>query len=147
MNTKNRPTCVVVIGRVWIVLSILICLSAALNLIATASPDRPIAVVQMALSIVAFTSAFMFLKLREWARRLLEYLTWISLTFVIGFSIFWLTKWVSTSLEKGSAGFTVVGAIMGLTSLALCGIPMSILLKFLRSKIVRDAMLKSIVAH
>jgi len=147
MNKKNRPKCVTVIGRVWIVLSILICISALLNLVATSAKTPPIAVLQIILSVAAFTSAVMFLKLHEKARRVLEYITWISLAFIVGFPIVWAIKWVSVSTEKGSTEFTIIGAIMGVVTMAFYGIPMGILLKFVRSQAVRNAMLKDSETH
>jgi hypothetical protein len=81
-----------------------------------------------------------FLKLQPWARAALEGLTWLFLTFIVGFGIFWISMWCSMPSRGSPPGFTIVGVAMGIASLAFYGVPMGIVLKYLRGETVKDAM-------
>ena len=162
MNEKKRPTCVTVIGWVWVILGAFMCFSAVMGLFASLmmnqmagsdpkmQADMPafvqifplLALAQVGLAIFAIVSGVKFLKLQARARAALEGLTWFFLTFIVGFGIFWIVMWCSISSRGGPAGFTIVGAIMGVASLAFYGVPMGIVLKFLRGKTVKEAMIR-----
>jgi hypothetical protein len=160
MSEKKRPTCVSVIGWVWIILGAFMCFSAVMGLFASlmmgqmagADPEMQsempafvrffplLAIAQVGLAILAIVAGVKFLKLQAWARAALEGLTWFFLTFIVGFGIFWVIMWCSMSSRGGPPGFTIFGAVMGVASLAFYGVPMGIVLKFLRGQTVKEAM-------
>ena len=160
MSENKRPTCVTVIGWVWIILGAMMCFSAVMGLFASlmmnqmagADPkmqaDVPVfvrfipllALAQVCLAILSIAAGVKFLKLHAWARTALEGLTWFFLTFIVGFGIFWVIMWCSTSSRGGPPGFSIFGTVMGVASLAFYGVPMGIVLKFLRGKTVKQAM-------
>ena len=88
MNEKKRPTCVTVIGWVWIILGAFMCFSAVMGLFASlmmnqmagAEPEMHaempafarifplLALAQAGLAILAIVAGVQFLKLQPWAR-------------------------------------------------------------------------------
>ncbi len=160
MSETKRPICVTVIGWVWIIISGMMIFPAIMALLTLfvmgdmAQPDHqicedipaiakffPLLIIgQGGLSTLTFISGVYFLKLRAWARSVLEVLTWTLLIFVIGNGIIWVASWYS-STSGASLGFTILGIIMGITVSAIVGTLLGILLKFLRSQEVRDAMI------
>lgn len=160
MNTEKRPTCVTVIGWVWVILGGLMCFSAVMGIFASlmmhqmvaADPSMQVempaifrifpllALGQAGLAILAIVAGIKFLKLQAWARTVLEGLTWFFLTFIVGFGIFWVIMWCSMSSPGSPPGFSIFGAIMGVASLAFYGVPMGIVLWFLRGNTVKQAM-------
>jgi len=141
MSEKKRPTCVTVIGWVWVALGAFMCFSAVMGLFASlmihqmANADPKInaemptfvrlfpllAVTQVGVAILAIASGINFLNLKLWARGVLEGLTWFFLLFVVGFSIFWVVTWCLMSSRYGPPGFAIFGAVMGIACLAFYG--------------------------
>jgi O-antigen ligase len=129
MYQEKRPTCVTVIGWAWIVVAILMCLSAVMALFASSmmlsqiSSEQPdaakniptffrffplLAVMQLCVAIFGIISGINFLKLKAWSRTALEILTWLTLLFVIGFMIFWVASWLfGTTSSHAPIGFSI----------------------------------------
>ncbi|MCP4345385.1 MAG: DUF3810 domain-containing protein [Desulfobacterales bacterium] len=155
MYQEKRPTCVTVIGWAWTIIGGLTCLSAimafsTLTMISQLpqNPNIPfilrifplLAIVQIGFAILALVSGINFLKLKSWARNVLETLTWIFLVFIVCFSIFWLFNWFSMASGLEPRSFGIMGAVMCLIITGIYGVPFGIMLKYLRSPKVRNAM-------
>ena len=155
MYQEKRPTCVTVIGWAWIIIGGLMILSAIMALFSSAmicemaqnDPDMPfifkifplIIVVQISVAALGLISGINFLKLKVWSRAVLEGLTWLLLIFIIGFMVFWVFNWVSMSSGHGPRSFGIMGAVMGVIISGIYGVPLGIMLKYLRGTKVRNA--------
>lgn len=111
-------------------------------------------VAQLGLAALAVVSGIQFLKLRPWARTALEILSWISLIYVVGFGVFWLAMWSTitgqfpqqdTPVDMGT--FKIVGLIMGVFVTLIFAVPLAIMIKYLRGKVVRESMLAASTAR
>ena len=160
MFQEKRPTCVTVIGWAWIIIGGLMCFSSAMGLLSFSmigqmSQQHPesqqnmpaifnffplLAVIQILLGGFGLFSAMNFLKLKESSRKYLEILTWLLLIFIVGFSIFWVFNWITMTSGHGPGGFSVMGAIMGVVVTGIYGVPLGVMLKFLRGDKVKTAM-------
>jgi lysylphosphatidylglycerol synthetase-like protein (DUF2156 family) len=104
--------------------------------------------VQLVLAAVAIVAGIQFLRLRNWARTALEILSWISLIYVVGFGLFWTSTW-STVTEHFSQQntpfdietFRIAGFGMAIFITLAFAIPLGIMIKYLRGKVIREAML------
>jgi hypothetical protein len=155
MYQEKRPTCVTVIGWTWIILGGLMCLSATMALfssvmigkMAQEDPNMPfifkifplLATVQIGFAVLGLVSGINFLKLKSWARNVLEGLTWLLLIFILGFMVFWVFSWVSMSSGHGPKGFDIIGAVMGVVITGIYGVPLGIMLKYLRGDKIKNA--------
>ncbi|MGD9367715.1 MAG: hypothetical protein PVH87_18590 [Desulfobacteraceae bacterium] len=160
MFQEKRPTCITVIGWVWIILGGLMFFSAIMALfgsvmIGQMSQSDPealrnmptifkffplIAIGQIGVAIIGFVSGINFLKLKIWARNILESLTWLLLIFVVGFMIFWVYNWISMTSGHGPRGFDIMGTAMGVVITGIYGVPLGIMVKYLRGDKVKNAM-------
>ncbi len=163
MYQEKRPTCITVIGWVWIILGGLMFLSAIMGLfssimISQMSQSDPeafkqtplffkffplIAIGQMGVAFLGFVSGINFLRLKIWARTVLEVLTWILTLFIFGFMIFWIFNWISMSPGGAPKGFSIMGAVMGVVFTGVYGVPLLIMLKYLRGTKVKKALFGS----
>ena len=161
MFEEKRPTCVTVIGWAWIVVGVLMGLSAMMGLLLTIAsggmpeasqagargmPDLwrllPLLVIcQMGVAVLGVVSGINFLKLRRWSRCVLEVLSWLLLLFIVGFGVFWLSSWLSASTGGAPPVFALVGAAMGVVITGVYAVPLAIMLKYLRGPKVRSAMI------
>jgi hypothetical protein len=155
MYQEKRPTCVTVIGWAWIILGGLMCLSAIMAFVSSImigemvkdSPDVPfifkifplLAIVQIGVAVLGLFSGINFLKLKAWSRNVLEGLTWLLLSFTLGFMVFWIFNWISMTSSHGSSGFGVMGVVMGVVITGIYGVPLGIMLKYLRGPKVHNA--------
>jgi hypothetical protein len=155
MYQEKRPTCVTVIGWAWIIIGGLMCLSATMALFSSVmigemakdEPDMPfifkifplLAIVQIGAAVLGLVSGINFLKLKAWARSVLEGLTWLLLVFILGFMVFWVFNWISTTSSHGPSGFGMMGAVMGVVITGIYGVPLGIMLKYLRGPKVKNA--------
>lgn len=158
MYQEKRPTSISVIGWAWIVIGSLMCLSAVMALLvsltisqAAAQTDTDhnvpailgffplLALIQMVFAILGIVSGVNFLKMKSWARTTLEILSWLLMVFVAGFGIFWIISWIVMTRGKAPAGFGIMGVVMGTVVLAIYGIPLGIMIKYLRGKKNRSA--------
>ena len=162
MNGNPRPTCISVIGWFWIIVGGLMFLSGTIGFVAfllTLCPAQNenilrhsvspllwvvpvVAILQLVVAILAVVSGIHFLKLRHWARRALEVLTWAFLILVVGFGVCWVFMWTTTSSAR--FGITIVGTVMGALITIAYGTPLVIVLRFLRGQKVLSAM---VVGH
>jgi hypothetical protein len=163
MYQEKRPTCVTVIGWVWIIQGAFMCFSAVMALFASVMmisqipatiPNDPenqnlpaifrffplLAIVQIGAALFGIISGVNFLKLKPWSRNALEILTWLVLVFVVGFMLFWVGSWLPMTSNNAPIGFSMMGAIMGVVISGFYGIPLGIMLKFLRSNKVKTAL-------
>jgi hypothetical protein len=161
MFQEKRPTCVSVIGWTWIILGTLMVFSSILALLswnmigenAKADPEFQqnmhrimkyfsyIAVTQLLVVIIGLVSGINFLKLKSWSRIILEILTWLFILFIVGFGIYWEFGWLKMTSGIGPKGFDIMGAVMGVVIIAIYGVPLGIMLKYLRGDIVKNAMI------
>lgn len=171
----SRPTSVTVISWVWIVIGCLMILGGAMGFFSYTMmqemsggqafpselpPDVPgsfkpmmvifsnfqiIAALQVFIAIIAIVSGIQFLKLRSWARTTLEGLTWLSLTYIIVFGLYWIYMWVSMTgsipqehMQPGMEYFKYFGVIMGTIVNLIFGAPLVIMLIKLRGSVIRN---------
>lgn len=155
MYLEKRPTCVTVIGWAWIIIGGFMCLSAIMALfgsimideMAQHDPDMPfiswifplLAIVQIGVGVLGLVSGINFLKLKAWSRKVLEGLTWLFLVFAVGFMVFWVFDWVSMTSGDAPRGFGIMGAVMGVFITGIYGVPLGIMLKYLRGDKIKNA--------
>jgi hypothetical protein len=161
MYQEKRPTCVTVIGWAWIILGGLMFLSSIIGLFASISINQSlqadpeatkeipamfkyfsfIAVGQMGMALLGFIAGINFLKLKMWARNVLEVLTWLLLLFILGFMVYWEFNWIAMTSEHAPHGFDIMGAAMGIVITGIYGIPLGIMVKYLRGNKVNNAIM------
>jgi len=160
-----RPTSVTVIGWVWICLGILAALGGAFHLsfpaiahemAAQGTPDNspgfnivwlaiPLGLVEFGVSGLAIVSGAYFLRLRAWARTCLEALSWAVLIFNVclgvGSVVFFLIKVKSNGFYVGTT-FAIFWCAFALVFPAAFAVPFGVMIKALRGKTVRDALVQ-----
>lgn len=159
MYQEKRPNCITVIGWAWIIIGCLMCLSAVMALFSSvmigqmshANPEAQrnmpaifryfplLAIFQICFASVGLISGISFLKLKSWSRNVLEILSWVLILFIAGFGIFWVINWVSATSGHGSQGFGIMGTIMGVIIIGIYGVPLGIMVKYLRGDKVKNA--------
>lgn len=102
-----------------------------------------IGVGQMGVALLGFIAGINFLKLKIWARNVLEALTWLLLIFILGFMIYWVFNWISITSEHGPHGFDIMGAVMGVLITGIYGVPLGIMLKYLKGGKVKNAIIEA----
>jgi len=160
MTVNERPTCVTVIGWAWIVIGGLMCFSALMGIFMSLSMQQMmrthphmdqevpaffryfalIALGQVAVGALGLAAGINFLRLAEWARKVLLVVTTLLFLFVVGFGVFWVITWVGMSSGHGPPGFAAMGLIMGVFNTALFGVPLGIMTKYLAGDRVKQAM-------
>ncbi|HPQ42225.1 MAG TPA: hypothetical protein PLV45_17775 [bacterium] len=157
MFLEKRPTCVTVIGWVWIVLGGLMVLSGAMAMViaitvlSTAGNESELSpifhaapylcVVQIVAAVLGLVSGIHFLRLKAWSRSVLEALTWLVLIYVIGFMGYIVYDIAFT----GSASNLIIideiiALTMGIMITAVYTVPLAIMLWYLRGPKVCNAM-------
>jgi len=101
-------------------------------------------VLQLLLSVFIIFAAYQFLKLKAWARTVLEVMSWLFIIFAVGFGIFWLVLISSTAGdfpagEGPPSGFMSLMHLGGFLVILFYLVPVAVLIYFLRSDKVRDA--------
>ena len=161
-----RPTTVTVIAWVWIALGILAALSGAFHvsfpaivheMAAQRAPDNapefdivvwlaiPLGLVEFGVSGLAIVSGAYFLRLRAWARTCLEALSWVALIFFacsgVGSVALFLTKVLGNQhgFHVGTI-FAIFWCAFALVFSAAFAVPFGVMIKALRGKTVRDAL-------
>lgn len=146
---QAKPTSLVVVGWVWIVLGGMAILTCAFAMIGmglgayveglpiTTSPfiwflfAYPI---QGAMGVWAILSGRAFHQLRRWGRTSLEVMTWILLAWVVLFTIIWCVLHIyfyDSLMSLFLIGFGIVNA-------AIWAIPLILMLRTLRSPLIRE---------
>lgn len=160
MYLEERPTSVTVIGWAWIVIGALMAFSSVMALfisiiMARMLADQPaggdelpfmlqifpfLAAAQFIVAGVGIASGICFLKRKAWARKALEVLTWLVLSFLVAFMVAWMASWITMTGDAEVSGFSAMGVVMALGITALYGIPLAIMIRYLRGEKVRSAM-------
>ena len=97
-----------------------------------------LAVAQIGTGMLAMYAGYHFLNLKPWARTFLEGFSWFFVVFILGFGLF--SVYMMTT-QHVPPKFAIFEAVMAVASISVYGIPIGIILKFLRGKTVRDAMI------
>ena len=108
-----------------------------------------LAFLQVILAGGLLVSAIQFLKLREWARKVLEGFGWFSISFVVLFTIFWIVIWTSIigqipddqSSKIPVTAFAWIGPIMAVIINGFHSAAIILAIKFLRSAKIKNAMI------
>jgi len=165
-NSMARPTSVTVIAWVWIALGILLALGGVFHLsfpliareiVTQGSPDAvhrlnpvvwlaiPLGLVEIGVSVLAIVSGAYFLSLKRWARTCLEVLSWSALIFYICFGVgsvvFFLRKVMGNGVYF-STTFTIFWCVFALVFPAAFAVPFGVMIKALRGKTIRDALVQ-----
>ncbi len=174
MSPGKRPTAVSVIAWTWIITGGFAVVSGIMSLLIFAAmptlqselshaPGMPqgvglmtsmfryfgwLVVAQLVLAAVAIVAGIQFLQLRPWSRTALEMLSWISLIYVVGFGVFWVSTWSTMTGQFAQQGapfdvetLRIVGLAVGIFITLAFAIPLAIMIKYLRGKVIREAML------
>ena len=169
--TVKRPGGVAAVAWVWIVSGVLIILSGLMGIGALAQiseltpphqrPALPpllaamsglshylilVTLVQMAVAAVAVVAGVYYLRLRAWARSILELLTWMSLVLTLSLGFLWMPMWMGMSNELLPSGTGVdprtlkaAGVITGAAVMIVGAVPLILMIKSLRSRAAREA--------
>ncbi len=156
MGVNERPTCITVIGWTWIIVGGLLCYSAAMslwvrqlwevppelrqNLSVLAKLSPLLALAQIIVGILGVVSGISFLKLRKWARKVLQVLGTLCLLLVLGFAVYGMVMWVQERSALGPPGYALMLAVKGVVDTALAAVPLMIMLGYLGGDRVRKAM-------
>ena len=161
MYQEKRPTCVTVIGWAWIIIGGLMFFSAIMALLSSVmishmsqansefQQNMPaifrffplLAIIQIGVATIGLVSGINFLKLKAWSRNALEVLTWILIVIMAGFGIFWEYGWLSMPTGHSPKGFDIMGAVMGVVIIGIYGVPLGIMIKYLRGDKVKNAII------
>ena len=162
-----RPTSVTVIAWVWICLGILAALGGAFHLSFPAIAHEmasqgaaegvrefnivwlavPLGLIELGVSGLGIVSGAYFLKLRGWARTCLEVLSWTALIFTACFGVgsvaLFLTKVLGNQhgFHVGTT-FAIFWCAFALVFSAAFAVPFGVMIKALRGKTVRDALVQ-----
>ena len=107
-----------------------------------------LAVGQLVLALLVLVAGVELLRLRRWARVVLEGVCWLGLAYLIGFSSWWAFVWVDIAGQVPSghpdapsaalmSGFGIVAMVM---TVLFYGIPAGVLIWLLRHDTVRAAL-------
>ena len=173
METHQRPNSIPVIAWSWIIGGVLMLILGIITLAAvprmselmsqvgdqrhmSASLGMRMAVsnyilgltlVQTVLSIAAIFAGVYFIKLRAWARGVLELLSWLTLISVVAMGFIWFPLWMAASNDLLPRDGTVdihrvkmIGAAAGGLVMVIAAIPLVAMIRSLRGKAVRLAM-------
>lgn len=154
MFIEKRPTCVSVIGWAWIVIGGMMCVGAllgiaAVTLMSDLPPPEPfltkifpfLAIAQVGLGATALIAGINFLKLKAWARPILEGFTWFLLSYVVVLLV--VMQVLSITMELAPNEPVGTKWLMRVMSLVICGmysVPLVIMLRYLRGEKVRSAL-------
>jgi len=167
-GTGKRPTSVSVIGWLWIGIAILALLANGGALVfhlieeQPVSQDMPaadadergsrqeadllfrhmpiIASFMVALAVYTVVAASYFLKLRSWARTSLEAVSWVGLVLLVASSVYHIVLFRNRFGMFGSVSESVVPVVVVVMSLVYYGVPLAVIIRFLRGETIRRAM-------
>ena len=161
----TRPISITVISWFWIIVGIIMAVSALMGLLAFFSVhqmpgdklstlpgsrqfsffqfllDHFIALtfLQLSISIFSIIAAINFLRLRSWARTVIEILSWICLSFVFCFGFFWFFEWGMKVQGAVPHKLNVIGLFMNVLFIAFYSIPLIVIIWHIRSDKIRTA--------
>lgn len=161
MFQEQRPTCVTVIGWAWIVLGSLMVVSSIMaGFVQLTMWDEfgrgggapfpfsmlpLLIVVQLAVAVGGVVSGVAFLRLKAWARTVLEVLAWLLLVGLVAFTVVWMVNWIAMNDQMAlrNSGFASMGIVMGIVVSVVYGGPLVVMLVYLRGPKVRGALAMS----
>ena len=167
MTDYNRttPACVTVIAWFWIIIGVLMAFSGLMGALAfTLMSQIPhshikthsteffqssvflfvfrhiviFAILQIFIAILSIIAGINFLRLRAWARTILEIISWLGLTFTVSFGAFWLFNCRIPS-ENISFISNIFGVGLRIFMLVIYSVPLVVIIKFLRGMTVQIA--------
>ncbi len=94
---------------------------------------------QTVFGLVALVAGSQLLKLRAWARNALEWAAWGGVAFMTGDELFNLATWIRRSSSTPTVSYYAIGILSALGMLALWIAPLLFLIRFLRGKVVKNA--------
>ena len=161
---EKRPTCVAVIGWFWIIAGVVLCYSAATSFFTFILAEQilqaesktqanislpfiafssfpPIILVPLLIGILGIISGANFIRLKEWSRSALTFLTWLCLIFIVAFGVVtFAPRFLGTTSSEGSDGLSVLFTIMSIVSFGFYAVPLAIIAGYLRGSRVKNAM-------
>ncbi len=161
MFQHKIPVCVTVIGWSWIIIGIIVGVSnliallyyltnkhiivtshdAHLGILNTLIFFKLLAIIQIGLAVVGLISGINFLRLKSWSRKSLEILTWFLLFLIVGLIITRIINGFIVASTNSQIRFATRNMILGIFMLGIYGLPLGIVLKFLRGDTVKTAMI------
>ena len=174
-KASRRPTAVSVIGWSWIVLGLLMAVSGVLGLAMAwlmaalgISPQTlqmtgprglgvsdwvarhlvPLSVWQGVIGAAVLYVAVMFMRVQEWARTVLEVLTWVTLAYTIGSGVYFAYVLLGGGAQSetlarqiGVPDLRAVGIVADVVVTVIFAVPTYVMARYLRAPVVRDAFL------
>ncbi|HUT55564.1 MAG TPA: hypothetical protein VM658_19390 [bacterium] len=164
---EGTPMAVKVLAWIWIALGIMMVLSSVMALFMSSMMNsmmahdgmsmadanvpaifryyRLLVFLQFLVAAFIIFAAYNFLMLRAWGRTAIEVINWLGLGYILGFGIYWLISWANMSSKFPAghgppAGFAALGIVMGILVFVTLGVPLGVMIHFLRSAPVRAAM-------
>ena len=156
MCQDKRPAPVTAIGWAVLFFGGIACLCVTINVFTSVlfeqvgglPPEVPLVVkivplfgmAQLFLAEVLLVSGINLLSPKAWARYALEGLYWLLLVSNLGLMIFGLYKWIEVTVGHSPLAVFFMGALMILANTGLLAVPLGLLLMYIRSPKVRNAM-------
>ncbi len=104
------------------------------------------AALQIALAVLAVLAGIDFLRLRAWARSVLETLSWLSLVYLVSGAVYWWRFWDAFTASDSFAGMAVdlapyrtPGLILVVVLVVALAVPVGLMIRTLRARAVREA--------
>ena len=172
----KRPGSVTTVAWIWIITGFVLALSSVIGLLslqamgtmgfeeiisqlpADMAPEFQVilglinyilllTILQGLFGIAALIGGIYFLQLRNWARMILEILTWLGLIGNVGFGVLWWFLWSRISSVSNELfsfqDYATAGQVVGIVVMAIVTIPLVKMIIFLRGKTVRNAILEA----
>lgn len=157
---EKRPTSISIIGWLWIILGTWMLFSGMVGFLAFQFQSKAegyqrvlqgpgmaammfrhftaIASVQACVAIVGIVAGIQFLRLRAWARTVIEIMSWLGLIFVMGLGITILTILWTQRNPNDTVGIAI-GLAIGANIFVVFGAVLLWMIRYLRSPEVRSA--------
>jgi len=94
---------------------------------------------QSAFGVLGIVSGMNFLRLKSWARRVLEILTLGMLVLAVGFAVFLVVHLIRSNAWPGDAGFGILGITMSVLATSTIGVPLFIMYLHLKGDKLKSA--------
>jgi len=164
-DQSARPTGITVTGWVWVVIGAFMLFSALMGGLGYLMMRQPgmqgadllrefalmnlvfqnfgvLVAVQCVIAVAALWAGIDLLRLKAWARSAVEVLSWLGLLWTVGFGVYWIYMWTSMTGQAPAEAdaFQLMGAVMGTVVTLVFAVPLAIMIRYLRSNEVRQAM-------
>ncbi len=161
MKAVELPVSVTVIGWLAIIVAVLLLIAGGRGLLAFSlltpppvdpySTEQPVTaatlflkhglqpVLQIIFSVYLLVAATQLLQLRRWARSALEVACWLGMVGILADQVVELLGWISRGSDQAGSYYTV-GVVSAILMLAIWLVPVAVVLRFLRGKVIRKAM-------